>query len=89
MKKKGGGGEREGDGVMEDKYAITLQIRLFKNYSIESSCEFHLKWKMCPFNGQSMSLLGLKQFLIWVFILLVMVSFILRGKSVISAISAN
>jgi hypothetical protein len=32
-----------------------------------------------------MSLLGLKQFVIRVFILLVMVNFIFRGKSVISA----
>ena len=36
-----------------------------------------------------MSLLGLKQFVIRVFILLVMVNFIFRGKSVISATPAN
>lgn len=36
-----------------------------------------------------MSLLGLKQILIWIFILLVKVNFIFRGKSVISTIPAN
>ena len=63
--------------------------RLFNNYFTGSSCEVQLKWKSFPFNGLSMNLLGLKEFLIWVFILLVMVSFVLRGKSVISAIPAN
>ena len=44
-----------------------MQICLFKNYFIGSLCEVQLKWKSCPFNGLSMSLLWLKQFLIWIF----------------------
>ena len=41
------------------------------------------------FDGPSRSLIGLKQFLIWDFILLVMINFIFRGKFIISAIPAN
>ena len=36
-----------------------------------------------------MSLLGLKQFFIWIFILLAMVNFIIKDKSVVSAIPVN
>ena len=45
--------------------------------------------KKCGFDGPSRSLLGLKSFLIWDFILLVMVNFIFRGKFVSSAIPTN
>ena len=41
--------------------------------------------KKCGFDGPSRSLIGLKQFLIWDFILLVMINFIFRGKFIISA----
>ena len=45
--------------------------------------------KKCGFDGPSRRLIGLKQFLIWDFILLVMINFIFRGKFIISAIPAN
>ena len=51
--------------------AYTLQIHLFKNYFTRSLCEVKLKCKTCPISGPNISFLGLKQYLIWVFILLV------------------
>ena len=77
------------DAAMEDWFAITLQIHLLKIYFIRSTCEIQLKKKSHGFNVLGTSLLGLKQFLIWVFLLLVMVNFIFRGTSVISTIPAN
>ena len=90
------------DGSWKISMLLLCKFAYLRIIFIGSLCEIQLKWKSCPFIGLSISLLGLKQFLIWVFYFIsyglffkkkkkkiVMVSFILWGKSVISAIPAN